>query len=254
MSEPKQNPKKSGGGKKQQEKKKTAKSRHPNPNGAIQAAKNAKRRKATETKRATALMKRLLARHTAGKPGGIKEGSVRHKRLAAHIKALSHGLPTTQQKMGSHRDRLLAAGTKVGYKLVKLIESGALKLGREARKMLQYALALFAKAHDNVRDPKSATARLLDSYVRAGVNGSKVANPPAYEKRDFRVPKSLPAPKRDRKALMAKQRGRLVREMDNLAADLASEAGRDNQMDTDNCRIHLMLNRRVDDLTRRIAG
>lgn len=226
MSEPKQEKqsKKSGGGKQQSTKKDGAAKRGRNKNldGRIHTLRNARRSKATEARRLTALTARLLARGAAGKSGGIKEGGLRHQRLVAHIEALSKGLPVGQAKAETHHARLMKAGNAVGRKLIGLVESGALEIGRESRPMLQYALSLFAKARD-----RGQAAKLVERYIKAGENRAKAesngAQPAEHESRDFQVPKTLPRPKRNRKALQAKQRAALIREVKNFTATLTME-------------------------------
>lgn len=239
--------KKSGGGK--QDKKKTDKTRHPNPNGAMQTFKNAKRRKTTDARRTMALMTRLLARGEKGLPGGIKTDSIRHKRLLVRIKDLQGVTPSTGREAGSHRHRLIEAGKKVGQKLIGLVESSTLKArSREARKMLQYALALFAKARAS-----DLVAKLCLRYTEACEKYVESAAAPAYEPRDFQVPKSLPAPRPNRKAVMAKQRAKLVREVQNFATSLmlADEDGKVKDLAA--LHVKQLMDKRADELASRAS-
>jgi len=82
--------KNSGGGKKQQKKKKTDKTRRTPRGiaGAMQTAKNTKERLLAEAHEAEQKMQKLLARHEAGKPGGLEENSIRHRNLQVHIESL----------------------------------------------------------------------------------------------------------------------------------------------------------------------
>jgi hypothetical protein len=226
MSEPKQEKqsKKSGGGKQQSTKKEGAakRGRNKNPEGRMHTLKNAERHKATEARNAQALLTRLLARGGDGKPGGIKLGSVRHYRLAAHIESLSKGLPVGQQKAETHRTRLVKAGNAVGRKLIGLVESGALKAGNESRPMLQYALSIFAKAKDSGQATK-LTLRYGEACEKRAKAEGAGTEPATHEKRNFQVPKKLGAPKLDRKAAKAKQRSRLIREAKNFVAMFANK-------------------------------